>query len=297
MKRFTLFVTILLTVFISTAFYLEVVFRDCNTLGDYIFRRYLKHANELECLFVGNSHIGALDFELPKNDPRIVNMSVGGQDIFRSYTVIQAVLKQSPNLKKIYIGLDYDLIGYNQSKSGQEYIDRMYYKYTGILYNDSYSNRLMASSSFFRSNRAIGFIFNRHQDEDLASNFIPVANKNLTDADCRRRADEQTRIKYKTYNIEENIGFLNKIFKLCKEHHVQLVALNPPKSSCYKHHANAEVMSSASHIMDSILTANGVAYNNFYIDSSFHDNLFVDFDHVNQEGVKLLLKKLNTGYY
>ena len=297
MRRFIIFIALLLTFSVGVVFVLEFLFRDYKTTADYLFRRFTKRSTTVETIYIGNSHIGAFSAVLPDSMHSMVNMSIGGQDIFRMWAVLSTIVPQSPKLKVVYMGLDYDLIGYNQSKSGQEYIDRQYYKYTGQLYNNTPTNRAMSSSAFFRSNRDLAYIFAKKAkdtSEDEVSNFIPLTANRTNPEECKKRAEEHTLLKFKKSNIAENVSYLEKIVVICRQHHVQLVFINPPKTECYRQYSSQQVLTVAKFTIDSFIAAQHATYRDFYTDTTFHDAMFADFDHLNPTGVSLLISKLST---
>lgn len=312
--RFLKFTLSILLICAATMALLEFAYRNYSTQADRLFKPYYAKANTVETIYIGNSHIGVFNDLFPQDVKEVGNMSLGGQDIFRMYSVLKTLIPKSPALKKIYLGLDYDLIGYNQTKSGQEYIDREYYKFTGELYNNTMTNRAMSRSNFFRANRDIAYLFKKNKEENKPLNFIPVANSPTTANNdtpvskkvmdvflphkthdpfmCRKRAEEHSLLKFKQKNIPENLDFLNRIVQLCSEHHIELVLFDPPKTECYRANCSKENIALAKQIIDSFSVANKVPYLDFYSDSTFNDDMFVDYDHLNATGVKILSDKL-----
>ena len=218
------------------------------------------------------------------------------------------------------MGLDYDLVGYNQVKNGDEHYDREYYPYTGEMYNDNLTNRLMSKSSFFRANRDMSYLFFGPKKKKPV-NFIPItssspatATDTVTKVDapaaaspqaqapaphkkldpfmCRKRAEEHTLLKYKEKYIPENLNYLKTIVDVCQKHNVELIFFNPPKTECYKGSSNKKNVANAKHIIDSFVTANKLVYLDVYNDPAFNDDLFVVFDHLNPQGTVILGDKL-----
>ena len=315
--RFLKFTLLVLGICALTMVLLEFTFRNYSTSADRLFQTYYSKTDSVQTIYIGNSHIGVFTDLFPAEVKEVGNLSLGGQDIFRMYSVLKTVLPKSHALKKIYMGLDYDLIGYNQTKSGQEYIDREYFKYTGELYNNNMTNRAMSQSFFFRSNRDIAYIFKRNKDEKKDLNFIPVTNsapvaviadttsaqtknivalphKTLDPFMCRKRAEEHSLLKFKQKNIGENLEYLNKIIALCNQYNIQLVLFDPPKTECYRANCNKENVTHAKQVIDSFAIANKTPYLDFYNDTTFTDDMFVDFDHLNATGVKILNNKLSA---
>lgn len=315
--QFAKFIFSILFICVAVMALLEYSYRLYSTSAARLFKPYLEKAQTVETIYIGNSHIGVFNGIFPHSVKEVGNLSLGGQDIFRMYTVIKTIIPKSPALKKIYLGLDYDLIGYNQTKSGQEYIDREYYEFTGELYNNTMANRLMSQSNFFRSNRDIAYLFKRNKEEKKELNFIPVTSspvattidtftlskqetatplphKTIDPFLCRKRAEEHSLLKFKKKNIPENLEFLNRIVQLCKQHNIELVLFDPPKTECYISSCSITNIELAKHAIDSFAKANSVTYLDFYTDTTFNDDMFVDYDHLNVVGVKILSDKLSA---
>lgn len=313
--RFLKFILSVLLICAITIALLEYGYRNYSTQADRLFKPYYAKANTVETIYIGNSHIGVFNELFPQETKEVGNMSLGGQDIFRMYLALKTIIPKSPNLKKIYLGLDYDLIGYNQCKSGQEYIDREYFPYTGELYNNTMTNRAMSMSNFFRSNRDIAYLFKK-PEEKKPLNFIPVASTPVAESNdtaakeiaaqvvvphkthdpfmCRKRAEEHSLLKFKQKNIPENLDYLNRIVQLCSKHNIQLILFDPPKTDCYRANCSKENVALAKQLIDSFAIANKTPYLDFYTDTTFNDDMFVDYDHLNMTGVKILSDKLTT---
>lgn len=321
--RFFKFIFSVLLICVAIFALLEFAYRNYATQADLIFKPYYEKIQTVETLYIGNSHIGVFIGLYPGENKQVGNMSLGGQDIFRMYTVLKTLIPKSPKLKTVYLGFDYDLLGYNQTKSGQEYVDREYFPYTGELYNNTMSNRAMSQSYFFRANRDIAYLLKRNKEAAKPINYIPVENKAapaVTPATapdttvsaataatttelphkvhnefmCRKRAEEHTLLKFKQKNIPENMQYLAKVIALCKQYNVKLVLFDPPKTECYRTYSNKEVVVNAKNSIDSFAAAQQVPYLDFYNDTSFNDDMFVDYDHLNEVGVKLLDSKLKA---
>ncbi len=314
--RFAKFTFLVLAVCAATMALLEFAYRNYSTSADRLFNPYYAKAKTVETLYIGNSHTGIFSVLFPEEVKTVGNMSLGGQDVFRMYTALKTIVPKSPALKKIYLGLDYDLIGYNQTCSGQEYIDREYYPYTDTLYNNTMTNRAMSNSNFFRANRDIAYLFKRNKEEKKPLNYIPLATAPVVESSdttakeevaevalphkthnqfmCRKRAEEHSLLKFKQKYIPENLELLNRIVALCSQHNIKLVLFDPPKTECYRTYSNKQNVEQAKHIIDSFAVANKISYLDYYNDPAFNDDMFVDYDHLNETGVRILSDKLNA---
>src|ERR1700741_3318190 len=162
MRKGRLFIEIivLFTGLALAAFLIELKYRSFKTPADYMFDKYNTIKQKPFAVIIGNSHMG--DFEQYSPDPAAaqLNLSIGGQDLFREYVVLRKIIKESKGkVKSVLLGLDYDVMGYNQVLSGQDYIDKQYFVHVDTLYKNSIQNRFLSSSAFFRSNREMGFLF------------------------------------------------------------------------------------------------------------------------------------------
>ncbi|HRG88371.1 MAG TPA: hypothetical protein PLW44_05080 [Chitinophagales bacterium] len=315
--RFIRFIALWLILCVLAAAVLEYAYRNYQTQAYQLFNKYYRKATTVQKLYIGNSHVGVFGALYPEQAAEVGNMSLGGQDIYRMYTVIKTVVPKSPNLKRIYMGLDYDLLGYNQTKNGEEYLDRAYFPYTGEMYNDNFTNRLMSKSNFFRANRDMAYLFSRNK-APKEINFIPVAtvptpkdtavkitttdsgitpaattlpaaaHKKMDPFMCSKRAKEHTLLKYKEKYIAENLRYLLSIIEICKKHGVELVFFCPPKTTCYMAGSDKTNIENAKHTIDSFTVANHATYLDFYGSPLFNDDMFVDFDHLNPAGTAIL---------
>ncbi len=187
-------------------FLLEKKYESYITPYDIIFKDIKDSAKIYTDIYIGNSHTQALKKYTSDSSAVILNIATPGQDVFKTLAILKNWLPQLQNVKNIYWGLDYETMGQNLSLSGLAIDDRQLFKYTDTLYQDSYENLLMAKSSFFRANRDISFLYAR-QDYSGKILFIPPTNKSNME-DCRKRALEHSRIRFKKTVIKENTQLL-----------------------------------------------------------------------------------------
>lgn len=280
---------------------LEVIYKDYETEADRIFATYNSKAKTVNNLLIGNSHLGVCNYALPLNTLKTGNMCLGNLDIFRIYTLLKVVLPYSPQLKKAYISLDYDMLGYNQTKCGQKYMDYACYKYTHTLYNNSLTNRLMAHSNFVRANRDIAYLF-RSPKTNTPVNYIPldkdssnhtsVAAKQPNLTYCRQRAQDATVFKFDSTNFKENLYYLAAITALCRQYKVEPIFVNTPKTEAYKSFCDKANTELAKNFIINFFTQNKLTYIDLYSDTAFNDSLFTDGDHLNYSGAMLLARRL-----
>jgi len=298
-------VVLLLVILAGAGYLIEKKYEEFETAADQIFKNYDLYKNDSIVVILGSSHALMLDDYYPDTSKYVVNFSIGGQDLFRENMVLKKIVKDGAKIQQVILCLDFDALGYNQVLSGEGYIDKQYYKYLDTLYDDSFTNRLMGSSSFFRSNRDISFLFQEPQVSVLVKTkggnanglpYVPVGNGALNDEDCKGRAIEHSSIKFKKELLRENLTYLEIMFTLCKMNNIDLVIITTPKMQCYRDNSNKENIELAKSNFMEYLRKNDAerSYYNLYEDTLFTNEDFIDYDHLNQNGVRKLYQKLNA---
>jgi hypothetical protein len=276
------------------ALVLEYLYKDYVNDFDLRFKAYDEEKDIIEQIYIGNSHIGVFGFMSDSNET-IFNFSFGGQDLFHMMVLIEKAISGSPSLKSVVLGCDYDLLGYNYQIANQNWKDRQYYPHTGVLFDKSLSNLIMAKSNFFRSNRDLKHLFasskNKNQNEQKI-NFIPIQTGNLSKDGCKKRAEEHSFVKYKEELIDENIHCLKRIANSCNEKNVSLIIVNPPKRKCYWNSYNEEVIKYNSETLIKMSEELGFVFIDFYNNAEFIEGDFLDYDHLNKKGALKLLEMI-----
>ncbi len=279
---------------------LEYKFSNYNTPVDYVFSdlKNEKQRNKIDFVYIGSSHMGIIGEYHPNEDYTVRNYAFQGLDLFKQYTILKRWLPKMKNLKGVLLCLDYELIGHNQTISGEPHLDRQFYKYTDTLYAYNFTNKIMSSLNFFRSNRDLSYLFKNEtkitvKKERDFSEFIPVESRNnLSEVNCMKRARELSQIKFRKSVVEENLQILIAIFDLCERYNIEIVFFNPPKRACYKNSINVENVSLAKDKIQQLLTEHNIIFYDFYDDKDFEDSDLVDYDHLNTKGAEKLINKI-----
>lgn len=278
--------------------FFEWKYKYYKTAADYIFEEIETKKDAITHIYYGNSHVGALGKYNQDQNAIVMNMSTHGTDLFKAYTILRKYMPLFPKLKYIYLGLDYEMLGQNQSLGGEEFLDRQFYKYTDTLYKYNFASKIMASSNFFRANRDLNYFFASEKEKSIAleqkaNNFIPITNTSLfNESQCKKRALEHSAIRFKQHLMVENLGYVQSIINLFKKSNIQLIIFNPPKRKCFKENVKKENSYLAKQKIDSLLISNKIKYYDFWNDSSFVDNDFLDNDHLNKNGGVKMMNKL-----
>jgi hypothetical protein len=291
---------VLCGILLLVGYCIEVKYRSFKTPADQLFDKYeiIKRQNKPFSIIIGNSHMGEFYRYYPDTLFPVLNLSVGGQDLFREYTVLRKIISGSKSkIKTVLLGLDYGMIGYNQVLSGQGYIDKQYYKHVDTLYRNNFMNRVLSSSSFFSANRDVSFLFSTTQKEPdkQRTAFIPlVAQPGLRPVDCKSRAKEHTFYKFNKNLVGENSNLLQRIIELCASNKIRLVVITTPKSECYRNYADVNNSALGKTVIGKIMLKYKVTYIDLYDDSTIVKEDYMDYDHLNDAGIKKVYMKIKN---
>jgi len=314
-KMFFIEIVGVIIFFTLLIFYLEYSYKGYDTNIDRLFS-HIKTRRNAQLAIVGNSHLGPVRniemFGLEQRD--IINVSIGGQDIFHSYFLIKDLLETAKDLKYIILGIDYDMFGYSLNSTNQKYIARQYYKHSDTLEDMSMSNRLMASSNFFRTNRDISNLFSARKKQNAKSivsqtgktterlenesadlqglEFIPIATPEAQSTEfCRKRALELTSIKFSENIVSQNVERIKQIIQLVQGTDSRLIIVVTPKQECFYEYSDKKNIAIGKNSLYALMKefAESVTFIDFTNHPSFADSLFIDPDHLNRQGVELLV--------
>lgn len=289
MLKFIRTTCIIFIIFLTGVFFLELIFSNYQNFIRTRFKDYYKNTSTSELLLLGNSHMQALGS--PEiNAMQSFNFSFGGQDIYHCYAIVKTVLKQENNLKYIIIGIDYDLLGYDYEVANTQWMDRLYYENTGMMYDESISNYLMANSNFFKANRKLSNVLFKTGQKKVQTQFENFAVK----IDCEKRAIEHSVRKYDKKLVSKNKNYIVKIIELCEQNDIKLIIINPPKASCYYAYYAKSVIQVGKAILTEVSDRKDIYFLDYWLHESFKDTMFLDNDHLNKEGVDCLLGLLKA---
>lgn len=278
---------------------LEYKYAGYKSTVDYVFGELTEdqERNLTDYVYIGSSHMGIIGEYHPNENFNVKNYAFQGLDLFKQYSILRKWLPKMNNIKGVLICLDYELIGHNQTISGEPHLDRQFYRYTDTLYANNLTNRIFSELNFFRANRDLNYLSQKNHTyipkEKHFNDFIPVDSRNnLTDINCIKRAKELSQIKFKKTVVEENLLLLEFIIELCNKLDIKVTFFNPPKRLCYRKNVNETNIAYAKEKIYEVLKQHNAYYYDFYDDEDFNDSDFVDYDHLNSDGAKKLINKI-----
>ena len=293
MRSFVKSILLILIAFTSIVLVLEWVFHEpVNFVANKL--NALEKEEAVGVLYIGNSHTQAIG-NTSLGEMKGVNLSLGGQDLFHSYALMQKALELQPSVKVVVIGVDYDVVGYNYAIANMSWMDRLYYRPTGMMQDNSLGNRLMASSNFFLANRKFANVKKTSSGKQQSTDKQATIDAAFVDFDspCDKRAIEHSKVKFNPQLIPENVGVLEKIISLAEQKGVRVMFVNYPKKACYYAAYNQDVIEHAKPILERLAATHAhVLFLDLWQAPNFNDSHFIDNDHLNEEGVKAVLEEM-----
>lgn len=288
MRKFIYSISIISICFILITGCLEFLFKNTPNYIENIFEK-LESNDSTQVLLLGNSHMQALG-EPVIDGAKSFNFGVGGQDIYHMHMILEHILLKmdKKDIKQVIIGLDYDLLGYSFKSANTMWLDRLYYPVTGKLSENSFGAVIMAKSNFFRANRnfsKLTFLNSNLNSKNEVLNFLNYSP-------CDKRAIEHSETKFDKGLLSNNLKLLESIYSLCKDHKIRLTLINLPKGNCYYKFYNKDVVSTAQNIIRDFIKNKDVVFYDLWKSDEFNDEMFSDNDHLNEYGIKNLIKYL-----
>lgn len=298
-KILKLYLEILILLGITAILFLSVdrYYAGCETGADQLMKEFRKSEHSAVRLFIGNSHTLALSLAADRLEPgSSVSFAFGGMDLFNSYALVRKYLDSVPCLRYVYIGIDEEWLGYNQTESKTEYVNRSLYRYTDTLYNHSLSNRLLASSNFFRSNRNLDFLFAPGRSKVNLQKMVNGIWYPPDDTiECRQRAIEHSSLRFNPSLVSENLHLLKSICEIVRARGIRLCLFYSPKRSCYMKYRDKKLMNPVEVRLETFILENQIPYIRNVDVAAVPDILFSDPDHLTPEGAAWFLGKLIPG--
>ncbi|CAN5528617.1 hypothetical protein BH11BAC1_BH11BAC1_19180 [soil metagenome] len=293
MKKIIIEISALVFFVMAIFMLLEFLFRDYKNAVDKVMDDFFLDRDSAKVLMVGNSHTlpfyKALKHEAGSG---VACLSIGGDDLFWMQALVKKQLKSMPAVQYVILNCDDELLGFNQSLSGLNYMNRMLYPYTDEMYGNKQMDILLSKSNFFRSNRDFGYLFSKQSNADMM-----IANAGgkgtFTDEECKSRAKEISEKRFQTKLFSENISYILSIIDEVKKGKKKLFILKLPKCDCLASSVNIENLGNSRKLLDSVFTATHTEMLDFSGDSTFKRNAFANPDHLTPQAARMLMEKIN----
>jgi hypothetical protein len=293
MKRISLEIAAILVFTTMVFLCMEFLFRNYRNSVDYIMDDFFEKKNNAEVLLVGNSHALPFYFSLKEEGNQNVGcLTIGGDDLFWMQALVKKYLHGMPRVRYVILNCDDELLGFNQSLSGVKYMNRMLYPYADTMYGNKAMDIMLSKSNFFRSNRDIGYLFNK-----TAGKKMVIVNAGgtggFTDEECRARAEEISEKIFRQKVFSENLEYIKSIIAEVNRCHKKLFIIKLPKCDCLEASVRHENLAASHKLLDSLFKASAVGVFDFAGDTSFHRTDFANPDHLFPHSAHRLMQKIN----
>lgn len=303
MKKFLIKIGIFIVICLSVAVAIEfLLFTQTN---DYSYKRkYVEqHINDIEILFLGNSHIEyAVKPELVGKNT--FNMAISGRSNIYDVEIAKRYIPQMHNLKVVFMPLDYICFSFGRGQKNvnekrvrnnrlDDFYKCMYTKYMGTNVDPFYYwSEIIFSPVNYMSR------FFKREDENRECNelgYIPL------DINCRCANWEYLNMppfidinkpiaKEQFLTLKDRYSLLAA---LTKQFNVRLILLGTPMYETYQKDLNPIVLEEILSFVEILKKDyDNIEYYDFTFDTDFLPNDFNDASHLNDFGAEKFSKKL-----
>lgn len=287
---------VLLVAFVAGVFgLLEWKYRDYSIGLDRQLEQFREERSHAQWLFLGNSHIIPLKAAADSlaHVPS-ASLALVGMDLFWTRVLLEREQDSLPAVVRVILNADPEILGYNQTLHGQAWINRALFRYGDTLYNDLLSERWMARSNFFRSNRNLSWLFRRHEsgaEQPLVRDRLVLP---LDDTlACKARALENSRTRFDERLFGENLEHLIHILDCCRRHGWETVLVRTPKRQVFLRHFEHPGIGRAKALIDSVAAARSLTVFEPRWPGS-DDRFIADPDHLTIDGARRFITQLEA---
>lgn len=269
--------------------------------NDYSFKRnYLdKNSNQIEVLFMGNSHIF-----YGVNPEMLDYNSFNASNVSQSLNIDLAILKKYENqwkkLKVIVLPIDYFTFFLTLEKGTEKWRAKNYNIYFEIPVSIDFKDYLEFAHGKTSKNfeRATKYYFHKKTNRSCNKLGFGLGNLSKHNQDLIKTGNESVR-KHTIKEIDEdilkgNLKSLNGIIDFSKNHNVKVLFVTCPAYRTYTSKLDKKQLDYTIHTIEKIvLNHKNTFYLNLLKDTSYHLEDFHDADHFNEKGAQKFTKRLD----
>ena len=249
-------------------------------------------------LIVGDSHAGMISQS--QLDKRMYNLGMASDSMNEIYIKIDYAIKHNPNFKYLLLTADYHILSkYRDAFNNKAYIRPFSTPENyPLIYNESYHRDYVADTlsqyALFDFNVYVtarmrlisklkGLIKGKAYQQSKNKQWIEHPRK-----ERNKRAKERAKIHFTRIMTDNNAKRYKDIVQLCKNHNITIIGLRYPLSKEYRQNMKKYDINK----MDDFFS--GIEFDLFLDYSGLIDDMkyFNDMDHLNENGVEILLQSL-----
>lgn len=294
LKSFILFILPLLIICFFTEKSLREIPNEYSLKKDYLD----KHSNQIETLFLGNSHVYfGLNPKYIKSNS--FNSAQVSQSLDFDLKIFKKYKKRWKKLKFIVIPVDYFSLYSNLGDGIESWREKNYYLYFDIksntnilekfeIFNYKLKNNYHRLSYFYFEKKSTiscskygwGINDSSKQNRDLLLSGITTAKRHTAKNDL-------------LFNFNKTV--LREIIELAKENNTTVILVTSPTyRSYFENLDNKQLNKTLNEIVNIEHSFHNVKYFNFLKNLSFNKEDFYDADHLNEIGAKKWTLKIDS---
>lgn len=266
--------------------------------NDYSYKNnyLLKNADNIEVLFLGNSHsyYGINPTLITKKS---FNASHVSQSLAYDYEILRKFNPNWKNLKIIAIPISYFSLHFNVEGGKEAWREKNYAIYYNIHRTKKWANYLEITANSVKTNYTI-LEDNLLKDKNLLKT-SPLGWK-LNDPILYHKDIHKNAIrsaKRHTYNIpknlRQNIKILEQFITFAKNNECKIYLYSAPVTQKYFKLLSDKQLNQTNSEMEKLVDNKTIFYKNFLSDSRFIETDFYDADHLNPKGAVKFSKIIN----
>ena len=267
-------------------------------------RQYIEnHINDIEILFLGNSHIEeAVKPELVGKNA--FNMAISGRGVVYDVEIAKRYIPKMQNLKVVFMPLDYPkfslgrgIKNVNKKRTQERDWNRlykcMYYKYMGIRVDEFYYWSEIYNSSLDYMLRFVKTEEQKRECDSLGYVALDVTKRNANWAYRNMPPIIDVNQPIDTEKFNELKNWYITLAELTKNRNARLILLGTPMYETYQKDLNQEVLKEIFAFVEMLKKDfPNVEYYDFTFDKDFLPEDFNDASHLTDSGAEKFSKKL-----
>lgn len=291
MKNFFINLLIFLTPVVLFFLGAELYVRNFNTVMGQKQSYLSKHADKIEVLILGTSHMAnGIDPNLL--DLHALNAANGSQSLYYDIEITKQYLPEMTSLKYVMMGMDYHSL-YFTYKPEREF---MYSYYYDIDYKDHSNMKSDLSLFYYGYGFKEGLRLFSSSPVQIKKGFSGIY---ITNFDQMTLKEGKNRVKDFNKIIDENqdhkkeiIANLNSFIELLKSKNITPILVSMPCHENFNRHLDPKIVSENYKSIEKISKNYNVKHLDYLFDE-VEDSLYYNVNHLNQRGAEIFTSKIN----
>lgn len=297
MKAFIIRVLLFFLPLFIIAVFLEYTLQNIDNDYDYKNNYLEKNADDIEVLFLGNSH-SYYGINPEFIDKKSFNASHVSQSLAYDLEIFKKFNPKLTKLKILAIPISYFSLHFNVENGKEAWREKNYCIYYNIFRSKKINNYFELTANNPKTNRTILYDYFK-KDKDLKKcdklgwrlHDSILYNKDIA-KNAKRSAKRHTYTV--TKNLIQNRKILKEFIELARSKHFKILFYTAPVTQKYFELLNLKKLAENKVEMEKITDNKTVYYYNFLNDNRFKESDFYDADHLNNKGAKKFSEIMNN---